>query len=223
MRDGEREGLSLDVASVGEISSEDSSEVPPGLSSELSSEGSQEISHAAAPPLPRERTRAIERGDRASKSHGCGCSQGDVSIDRFRDEPPIHSRDPKGGDLEGDAEHFVSPHDGAGMVTDPKISGEAEVVRGKGNVVQESYRLRSLKEGNDLRKESEGQENGGFGNGVTGCKKCGGEKEAAAAAVVMRVVEVTDLFRTTKGFKCTLTEAYACCFDRAGEVRGTEP
>ncbi|CAM9446423.1 unnamed protein product [Scytosiphon promiscuus] len=30
----------------------------------------------------------------------------------------------------------------------------------------------------------------------------------------MRVVEVTDLFRTMKGHKCTLTEAYTCCFDR---------
>lgn len=34
----------------------------------------------------------------------------------------------------------------------------------------------------------------------------------------MRVVEVTDLFRTMKGLKCTLTEAYACCFDRMEKV-----
>ena len=34
----------------------------------------------------------------------------------------------------------------------------------------------------------------------------------------MRVVEVTDLFRTMKGLKCTLTEAYGCCFDRTEAV-----
>ncbi|CAM9506281.1 unnamed protein product, partial [Laminaria digitata] len=33
----------------------------------------------------------------------------------------------------------------------------------------------------------------------------------------MQVVEVTDHFRTMKGLKCTLVEAYACCFDRTGE------
>lgn len=35
----------------------------------------------------------------------------------------------------------------------------------------------------------------------------------------MRVVEVTDLFRTMNGLKCTLQEAYAHCFDRMEEVR----
>lgn len=34
----------------------------------------------------------------------------------------------------------------------------------------------------------------------------------------MRVVEVTDLFRTMKGLKCTLGEAYTCCFGRTEEV-----
>ncbi|CAM9930059.1 unnamed protein product [Ectocarpus fasciculatus] len=42
-----------------------------------------------------------------------------------------------------------------------------------------------------------------------------------AATVVgrrrMRVVEVTDLFRTMNGLKCTLQEAYAHCFDRMEE------
>ncbi|CAN0175982.1 unnamed protein product [Ectocarpus sp. 4 AP-2014] len=33
----------------------------------------------------------------------------------------------------------------------------------------------------------------------------------------MRVVEVTDLFRTMNGLKCTLQEAYAHCFDRMEE------
>lgn len=35
----------------------------------------------------------------------------------------------------------------------------------------------------------------------------------------MRVVEVTDLFRTMKGLKCALGEAYTCCFGRTEEVR----
>lgn len=35
----------------------------------------------------------------------------------------------------------------------------------------------------------------------------------------MRVVEVTDLFRTIKGLKCSLGEAYTCCFGRTEEVR----
>lgn len=47
-----------------------------------------------------------------------------------------------------------------------------------------------------------------------------GEARAArTGGRCMRVVEVTDLFRTTKGLKCTLAEAYACCFDRVEEVR----
>ncbi|CAM9963348.1 unnamed protein product [Pylaiella littoralis] len=33
----------------------------------------------------------------------------------------------------------------------------------------------------------------------------------------MRVVEVTDLFRTIKGLKCSLGEAYTCCFGRTEE------
>lgn len=38
----------------------------------------------------------------------------------------------------------------------------------------------------------------------------------------MRVVEVTDHFRTSKsGLKCMLSEAYASCFDRKEEVRET--
>lgn len=46
----------------------------------------------------------------------------------------------------------------------------------------------------------------------------GGESSEDGDAT-MQVVEVTDLFRTMKGLKCTLGEAYACCFDRPNEVR----
>lgn len=47
-----------------------------------------------------------------------------------------------------------------------------------------------------------------------------GEKgPARTGGGTMRVVEVTDLFRTMKGLKCALGEAYTCCFGRTEEVR----
>lgn len=45
-------------------------------------------------------------------------------------------------------------------------------------------------------------------------------EEANVTGTGMRVVEVTDHFRTSKsGLKCMLSEAYASCFDRKEEVR----
>lgn len=36
----------------------------------------------------------------------------------------------------------------------------------------------------------------------------------------MTVVDVTDLFRTTKGLKCMLSEAYCCVLGRTEQVPG---
>lgn len=57
------------------------------------------------------------------------------------------------------------------------------------------------------------------GDGVGEQGRPNAEPTRHVVGKIMRVVEVTDLFRTMKGLKCTLTEAYACCFDRMEKVR----
>lgn len=78
---------------------------------------------------------------------------------------------------------------------------------------------------NALEKRSEKADSPGMEPGVlvAGAERCAdtrneGKEEARTMKVTMKVVEVTDLFRTMKGHKCTLGEAYACCFDRTEKV-----
>lgn len=79
-------------------------------------------------------------------------------------------------------------------------SGPEKGVQREGSV-EESAGLESCDSGAGRR------EGGVSGEGTRG-------EISEAGEATMRVVEVTDLFRTTKGLKCTLIEAYAFCFDK---------
>ncbi len=105
-----------------------------------------------------------------------------------------------GGEQEGARYlHVPEGEDAAAPITDGRESGE--VGRGGGIVSEED---------GSGGKHDDGRTSGKGGEECAG-RSGGGQR--------MRVKEVTDLFRTGKGLKCTLSEAYACCFDRAEEVR----
>lgn len=85
--------------------------------------------------------------------------------------------------------------------------------------------------GSSRRSKGAGASNGG-GDGSAAAMTEGGDGvaddvsghergvlEAEGTGDGMRVVEVTDLFRTMNGLKCSLNEAYTCCFDRTETVR----
>lgn len=69
---------------------------------------------------------------------------------------------------------------------------------------------------------SAGANGGVAGAGIEGGLERIEEKNAAEGLMegepTMTVVDVTDLFRTTKGLKCMLSEAYSCVFGRTEQV-----
>lgn len=94
---------------------------------------------------------------------------------------------------------------GQGMA--PKFTGEKIEVEHYGGVSGKGKGGKD--DGTKVGSEQVGEK------GEEGHARTGGEK--------MRVVEVTDLFRTMKGLKCALGEAYTCCFGRTEEVRSSAP
>lgn len=70
------------------------------------------------------------------------------------------------------------------------------------------------------RLSSDGSDHGVGRGGKGGSKGASLEEEVEAGiGRGMTVVDVTDLFRTTKGLKCMLSEAHTCCFGGTEMVR----
>lgn len=211
MRNGEREGLPLDVADP----------VGPNHPRPPRDSGSP----SPPPPPPSQPERAIgPSGDNRAIVAGCCCSHRDTLA--THDEglggtiSPLLARPSEGQQAHGTTEE-----------EDPKDPQEREADgQGHGGSGEAVERRRVC--GEDDREEQggvlgEGKGRDGPEESVTGDPQGGvvggGGREKVEGKPTMRVVEVTDLFRTMNGLKCTLFEAYTCCFGKAGEVSEAIP
>lgn len=169
----------------------------------------------SSPPDDAVEERIAQVAPAAGRSNGGGGSWGANSDDAdeqsvFPSEPPPE----KGQDIASAGGRTGSGEDAVTINGDKRI-GEGTAPEIDGLKIEDTHRGGVLgEEGSEEGKATGGPEEGqplGEKNGEARTARIGGRS--------MRVVEVTDLFRTTNGRKCTLTEAYACCFDRVEEVQ----
>lgn len=207
MRSGARESLSAERTpiDVGDF---------PGKTSQEPRTGKNACSPASSPP-PAEAGAA--RVALAAGSNGAGGSRGfrsngDHGGRSFPPEPP-----PEEG------KNVASPGGRSGSGDDPRhTSGDRWIGEGTAPKVDELKKKGdSGSRGRGVLGEERDERDGATGGLEEGRTPPERREEGAARAGggSMRVVEVTDLFRTTKGLKCTLSEAYTCCFGRVEEVQ----
>ena len=160
---------------------------------------------------------------------GGGCGGGDGGGKRGGSGDGIHERSipPPESPSKLEQEDIAPAGGGNGRGEDarPTSNGDDRPV-GKGTAPEnDGLRTEDTDRGGVSGEERDGQDAAAAAAGRAREREAPGEDGEARAARTggggsMRVVEVTDLFRTTKGVKCTLAEAYACCFDRVEKVRG---
>lgn len=216
MRNGEREGLPLDVADPAGPNHprlpRDSGSPPPPL---------------PPPPLPSRPEHAIgPSGDNHANAAGC------CSSSSHRDTLATHD-DGRGGTVgpllarpsEGQQAYGTREEEGPKDPKEREADGQGH--GGSGEAVERRRVCGEDDRGEQGGVLGEGKGGDGPEESVTGDPQGGvveeGGREKVEGEPTMRVVEVTDLFRTMNGLKCTLFEAYTCCFGRAGEVSEAIP